>query len=1079
MENMGVFKELDYFMLRAPLLPVHFYQELFKHEDESHEELTASVGEKLIKLIADPLIREAVGSTSPSLLTSLDKFAAHKDLVKGKQAVISFVKYLIRMSTRATPFGILAGVTAGNFGDKTQLQLEELIHHQKRTRPDMEWLMGVINSIEKRIEIVEQVQVMTNSAVLRSGNRLEIPYISQYGQEREDQGYKGMESISIRATAVVLYTLEQGKQGTIFQELVRKVQREYPGTAFEKIKNFVWQLFQSQFLISELRPTLMLNEIFSPLEYIMDKLENLQGVEAEKAKLKKIHGLIREYDQQKFGQGTEAFQRTINEMNGLAQCKNPLQIDLGLTTKSNVLSKKIGQDLAEAAECLWRLSSPETSTPALGVYRNAFIEKYGVYREIPVLELLDNDRGLGAPPTYQFPPSLREMRNGKEMLPTTKLERFFLEQVPRAIKNKEAEIEITSAAITELEPIPANHLQAPVSLELYCSIIATSEQAIDDGEYEIVLGPNTGSTGAGKTFGRFIDILPPECQREYYRTNELEKKNLGEEVVTAELVYMPHTGRSANVVISQNMRDYEIAIATNSSKGEQGTLAVSDLLIGVANQHFYIKSRSLGKPVIVTTGHMLNLLNAPNVYRFLLEASQDKVRNWSPLQLGKVMEFPYIPRIRFKKVILSPAIWKLNWQLLTKEKGAITMKEFPQVIDRWRAEWQVPQFVFLTEFDNRILLDLEHPLHVEILFEELNRQVDDRKLTLLEMPGKFTPNWLNDKQGGYLGEIVVPLIRSQQADKSTQSRLMARQEPVLEDVRIKYPGSDWLYVKLYGNSSREEEFIAFALRDFCRKVVNEQQLAKEWFFIRYADPQPHFRLRFLGQAEMLMTRVLPALHQWWQQLTQEGLLSRAVIDTYEREVERYGGPELISEMESLFYADSVVTSDLLFLKRAGDLDLEIEVIAVVSIIHLLTSMGWDLDRQMEWFDQHIIAKEYLEDFHKHRKLYMHLGDADHNWQNLRNHRHGEYIYNSLMQRGRKAKTVADRMKIIDQQQALLNSQSDMIGSLIHMHCNRLFGIDREKEKMIMGVTQNTLYNLRQFKLFAKARVSQAKKVANK
>ena len=35
-----------------------------------------------------------------------------------------------------------------------------------------------------------------------------------------------------------------------------------------------------------------------------------------------------------------------------------------------------------------------TSTPEFSSYRDDFIEKYGVYREVPILELIDIDRGI-------------------------------------------------------------------------------------------------------------------------------------------------------------------------------------------------------------------------------------------------------------------------------------------------------------------------------------------------------------------------------------------------------------------------------------------------------------------------------------------------------------------------------------------------------------------------------------------------------------------------------------------------------------------------------------------------------------
>ncbi|HVG17755.1 MAG TPA: thiopeptide-type bacteriocin biosynthesis protein, partial [Blastocatellia bacterium] len=80
--------------------------------------------------------------------------------------------------------------------------------------------------------------------------------------------------------------------------------------------------------------------------------------------------------------------------------------------------------------------------------------------------------------------------------------------------------------------------------------------------------------------------------------------------------------------------------------------------------------------------------------------------------------------------------------------------------------------------------------------------------------------------------------------------------------------------------------------------------ADSWFFIRYGDPQWHLRVRFHGAPRRLVAEVLPALEAAMAPLLRDGRLWRMQLDTYDREIERYGGPAGIGLCERLFHADS-------------------------------------------------------------------------------------------------------------------------------------------------------------------------------
>jgi lantibiotic biosynthesis protein len=131
-------------------------------------------------------------------------------------------------------------------------------------------------------------------------------------------------------------------------------------------------------------------------------------------------------------------------------------------------------------------------------------------------------------------------------------------------------------------------------------------------------------------------------------------------------------------------------------------------------------------------------------------------------------------------------------------------------------------------------------------------------------------------------------------------------------VRSYLPGSEWLYVKLYGGSNRQDELIGRELKEFCQSI-HQDGLANGSFFVRYRDPEPHLRLRFHGQPSRLMSELLPRLHEFGVRLQGQGLLTRFVLDTYEPETERYGGPALLREAEMLFAADSAAVAHVVSL----------------------------------------------------------------------------------------------------------------------------------------------------------------------
>src|SRR4029077_9570790 len=122
--------------------------------------------------------------------------------------------------------------------------------------------------------------------------------------------------------------------------------------------------------------------------------------------------------------------------------------------------------------------------------------------------------------------------------------------------------------------------------------------------------------------------------------------------------------------------------------------------------------------------------------------------------------------------------------------------------------------------------------------------------------------------------------------------------------------------------------------------------ARRWFFIRFADPEPHLRVRFAGDPAWLWRELLPAFHEAARPWLDDGRVHRVQLDTYEREVERYGGPGGIELAEAVFSADSDAVLEALppLVGEAG-LDRRWRF-AFLGIDRLLDDLGLDLEERL-------------------------------------------------------------------------------------------------------------------------------------
>jgi thiopeptide-type bacteriocin biosynthesis protein len=459
---------------------------------------------------------------------------------------------------------------------------------------------------------------------------------------------------------------------------------------------------------------------------------------------------------------------------------------------------------------------------------------------------------------------------------------------------------------------------------------------------------------------------------------------------------------------------------------------------------------------------------APNECRFLAEIASEGTARLYNFDWGAAATLSFLPRVRVGRTVLHPAQWRMPHALVGREQTVAEPAIWYRAIQEWRREWSVPRYVYLTEADNRLLLDLENPLCVADLGDECRKRAASRAaLIVQEMLPSFEEVWTEGARGRYLVEFIVPLQRRAPAAQP-QPQPAARHERIAPSARQRLPGSDWLFAKLYSGRTRHDDLLAEPVRAFAEQAISAGQ-AERWFFIRYADPEPHIRLRFQGDPARLLAELLPALTTWSRSLVEHGLIRKLVLDSYDREVERYGGPAGSEVAERIFAADSRAVAEIVALRLRHALELATIDLALLTIDDLVASLGLNADERLRLYQTIRAGQErpfggqinrLHKQFHGYRKTAQRIvGDRE--W--LRAQPGGPALEAVLRQRTTELHAPSTQLRELVSQEQLWVPQASFLASCIHMHCNRLIGLNRALEFEAAYYLERTFESLARYR----------------
>ncbi|HKQ62734.1 MAG TPA: lantibiotic dehydratase [Candidatus Polarisedimenticolaceae bacterium] len=986
----------------------------------------------LAEVYRRPEIREALFLASSALESRLATWEPGADA--DQDLDLALVRYFERMAARPTPFGLFAGITVGALGSTSELSLGSLGQCRRHTRLDMGYVTRLTQTLAERPEVHSRLTFRPNSSLYPVAGRLRY---AEWTDGREGRSYR---LVAVDRTDYLDAALARARHGATLAAIAEAVAAAAGDVDAAETAAFVDELVAGRLLVADLEPAVTGGEAGQRL---VEHLRQHLGPTAIDATLERVGHLLAELDASGVGASPQRYTQLARELEPLGVEVDPsrlVQVDLTRMPVSAVLDDKLAADLLRGTEILRRLDLGPASD-GLQSFRDAFVARYGT-REVPLVLALDEDVGIGFDgtlgPAADRSPLLQGLAIGAGLARPADAPAphpLLVSKWAEATRIGAVEITLDDRDVEALAP--ADTPPYPLAFSISARIAARTPEALARGDYQIHLYGAHGPSGA-RLLGRFCTTDERlRCAVENHLREE-EARSPG--AVFCEVVHLPE-GSLGNVLLRPVLRDYEIPYLGRSGAPSDRQIPITDLMLRVEpGGRIVLRSQRLDREILprLSTAHNFIASCLP-IYRFLGVLQSQSVAqiigwSWGSLELA-----PFLPRVRYGRLVFSRARWELPTEFLDPQRrqspGALLAE-----LRAWRRRGNVPRRVVLGDNDQELFVDLDNVLSVEALLDVVRGRKRAILVELFPGPGELC---VSSPEGAFVHELVVPFVAPQRPASSSVAGRRARVSAIERSLT---PGSDWLYVKLYTGTAAADTVLREIVAPLAARAQSNGAVDR-WFFIRYGDPDWHLRLRFHGAPARLLEETLPELQRAVVPLLDNGLVWRMQLDTYERELERYGGADAIEDVERLFHADSEAVLAVLSEPSVdGALDARWKL-ALAGMDLLLEDFGFDLSARLALARQ--LREESAREFRVGKRLRIQLGSKFRAERGQLESLERLPGIGWLRERSQAHATPVARLRQRAEAGQLEVSLPDLACSVMHMHANRLLRSAQRQQELVL------------------------------
>ncbi|OUJ71070.1 lantibiotic dehydratase [Hymenobacter crusticola] len=978
----------------------------------------------ILTALNDKQFAEALYLASPGLYEECCKWQAGTlhDPKKVARLCATLTRYYTRMRSRCTPFGLFAGCSVIRWGAQNHVQLVSA-RNTRHTRLDMHYLCALAQHLAQKATIRPLLRYWPQTSLYQLGT--ELRYVEYYYVD----GQRVHQISSVEVTSPLLKILAAARSGLTYEALLELLIAE-ESVDMEEASFFVQTLIDSQLLVSELEPTVTGPEYLLHLQKVLACMHAAVPSDEISAALDLLTAVAKQLQilDQETVNTSQSYQRIAAALRALEVPIEPdklFQTDLicGVDEVASTLDHTLQDTLLEAVKALTYLSR-STRNHRLEHFKQRFQQRYEE-QEVPLLEALDTESGLSYSDygKHSYSPLVYDLyltETATDVLQQQdEVQRFLARKLREAEQQHHYTVDLTPDEVQSFTPI-ADPL--PPSLSILFRVVG--EQLVLD---------SVGGSSAVNLLGRFAHADP--ALETIVRDITAHEQRQNSTVVFAEICHLP-VSRIGNILLRPSFRDFEIPYLAQSTQPYENQIAVQDLLVSVRQGQLILRSRETGHRIVprLSTAHNFSHQALP-VYEFLCDLQTQGLQahlgvRWETATL----ETKFFPRLTYQQVVLQGATWHLAASDLQTLLTA-PLAEQEVHFRAFQAQWQLPRFFTLADGDHELLVDAENPLLRQVWLDTIRQRPSIKLKEFLFDPA--TSPVRDEQHRPHVQQLLALLVRNMPCYPAVNLTPAALAD---EDVPRNFAlGSEWLYYKWYCGPQMANRILREVLRPLTQEL-QERQLIDKWFFIRYADPDNHLRVRFhlpvverLGETVQLISNYLaPCLGASY--------IWKSQTDTYCRELERYG-PRTIVLSESLFHYQSIaLLRDLE--QFTGDDDTAYWQWGLYAIDELLEAFTVPLEQKLTLLQE--LRESFAQEFSMDKPLKSQL-DAKYR------------LYRSVIAQTLTPTVLApaslQQLATAIRQQLSENgdglSQARLLGSYIHMLLNRLIPAQARLHELVL------------------------------
>ncbi|MFJ7277945.1 lantibiotic dehydratase [Kitasatospora sp. NPDC098663] len=576
-----------------------------------------------------------------------------------RRTVFAVVRYLLRARTRATPFGLFAGIAPARIGTAAALRVGT--GHHATARADAASSTALIDHFEQHPSLRPHLILATTPLAVERDGHVVIEH-----RPSRTVG-QGPQHVRVRISAPVREALDGARTPILWGDLAAKLSAAFPNAPAATVDTLLTGLVKQGVLLTSLRPAMTVTD---PLTALHHHLPHLDPAEAA----------------------------------GIRQTPRgalDLRVDWDLA-----IPETVAAEAAAAARALTHLA-PRAALTGWTQWHDRFLERYGPRSAVLVLDAID---ALGYPPGYLG------ATTAPAPAPLPERDARLIKLAHTAGMRHRLEVELDDAALEDLATTDPGHRVQP-STELTVRIHADDLAALQQGEFTLhVVGV---ARSAGSTTGRFLGILPDTDRRRMTATYA-GLPGVHEDAILAQISSTPLSARAQNVARAPQAADLVIPLGDFHGP-DTALLPVTNLAVTADAEQLHLVSVSRNRPVHTLLLNAVDLGHHSHpLARFLAEAPVALAVPCTGFLWGAAASnLPFLPALRYGRTILSPARWLLTQSDLPA--ADTPWATWDQALTRWRRDVHLPERVYLSEADQRLALDLSQPAHRALLRTHLDR----------------------------------------------------------------------------------------------------------------------------------------------------------------------------------------------------------------------------------------------------------------------------------------------------------------------------------------------------------------------